>query len=106
VWALYPLKRDKKAAGKAFIKASKTAGIGLLVAAVVRYRDDPNREPRFTKHFSSWLNGECWDDEPIPSRATNAKPTTSDKMRSTIEQAQAMQDRMNQQDHNQLQIGA
>lgn len=39
-------------------------------------------------------------------KASTAKPTTSDKMRNTIEQAQALQDRMDQQNPNQLQIGA
>lgn len=106
VWALYPVKRDKKAAAKAFPKAAKTAGMDRLVSGIVSYRDDPNRDPRFTKHFSSWLNGECWEDEPIRASSGPAKQTTSDKMRNTIERAQALQDRMNQQDPNQLQIGA
>lgn len=38
------------------------------MAGVVRYRDDPNREATFTKHFSTWLNAGSWDDEPLPAR--------------------------------------
>ncbi|MFJ4288003.1 hypothetical protein ACIPY0_20370 [Paenarthrobacter nicotinovorans] len=68
VWALYPLKRDKKAAHKAWKKASKEVSHEDLCAGVVRYRDDPNRDPQFTKHFSTWLNAGSWDDEPLPAR--------------------------------------
>lgn len=68
VWALYPAKRDKKAAYKAYIKASKEVDYEALTAGVVRYRDDPNRTPQFTKHFSTWLNAGSWDDEPLPAK--------------------------------------
>jgi len=68
VWALYPAKRDKKAAYKAYVKAIKEVRLEDLMAGVVRYRDDPNREATFTKHFSTWLNAGSWDDEPLPAR--------------------------------------
>jgi hypothetical protein len=68
VWNLYPLKRDKKAAYKAYLKASKEVQKEALTEGVVRYRDDPNRTPQFTKHFSTWLNAGSWDDEPLPAR--------------------------------------
>jgi hypothetical protein len=68
VWALYPAKRDKKAAYKAYQKAAKEVDYETLTSGVVRYRDDPNRRPQFTKHFSTWLNAGSWDDEPLPSR--------------------------------------
>lgn len=67
VWNLYPLKRDKKAAYKAYLKASKEVNKEALIAGVVRYRDDPNRKPQFTKHFSTWLNAGSWDDELLPA---------------------------------------
>lgn len=67
VWNLYPLKRDKKAAYKAYVKASKEVDKEALTAGVVRYRDDPNRKPQFTKHFSTWLNAGSWDDEQLPA---------------------------------------
>ena len=68
VWNLYPLKRDKKAAYKAYLKASKEVDKEALTDGVVRYRDDPNRSPQFTKHFSTWLNAGSWDDEPLPAK--------------------------------------
>lgn len=69
LWNLYPAKRDKKAAYKAYQKAAKETDYETLAAGVVRYRDDPNREPKFTKHFGTWLNAGSWDDEPLPDRS-------------------------------------
>lgn len=72
LWNLYPAKRDKKAAYKAYQKAAKEADYETLAAGVVRYRDDPNREAQFTKHFGTWLNAGSWDDEPLPARGGRA----------------------------------
>lgn len=72
LWALYPARRDKKAAYKAYQKAIKEVDYETLTAGVVRYRDDPNREAKFTKHFGTWLNAGSWDDEPLPPRAGQA----------------------------------
>jgi hypothetical protein len=69
LWNLYPAKRDKKAAYKAYQKAAKEVEYETLAAGVVRYRDDPNREAKFTKHFGTWLNAGSWDDEPLPDRS-------------------------------------
>jgi hypothetical protein len=71
VWALYPAKRDKKAAYRAYQKAIKEVSHDDLTAGIVRYRDDPNREAQFTKHFSTWLNAGAWDDEPLPARGND-----------------------------------
>lgn len=73
LWALYPAKRDKKAAYKAYVKASKEVDYEALTEGVVRYRDDPNREPQFTKHFSTWLNAGSWDDEPLPVKSAGVQ---------------------------------
>jgi len=68
LWNLYPAKRDKKAAYKAYQKAAKDVDYETIAAGIVRYRDDPNREDKFTKHFGTWLNAGSWDDEPLPAR--------------------------------------
>ena len=62
------MKRDKKAAYRAYVKASKEVDYETLTAGIVRYRDDPNRQSQFTKHFGTWLNAGSWDDEPLPAR--------------------------------------
>lgn len=67
-WAAYPRKAGKGQARNAWSRAVRRGDPGEIIRGAERYRDDPNREDRFTKHASTWLNGECWDDEPLPSR--------------------------------------
>jgi hypothetical protein len=106
-WYLeYPRKESRASAEKAYTKARAQASFETLVEGARRYAADPNREKQFTKLPATWLNGGCWDDDPLPSRNPSGRPTTSDKMRNTVERARAAQDRMNQQNPNQLQIGA
>lgn len=77
-YALYPRKASKAEARRAFAKAVTKAPLDTLCAAAVRYRDDPNREPAFTKLPGTWLNGECWSDEPLPPRRNPAQRRQED----------------------------
>lgn len=68
-WSIYPLKREKPKAQRAFAKAAKRAnGIDSIIAGAVAYRDDPNRQDAYTKYPATWLNNDCWDDGPLPSK--------------------------------------
>lgn len=67
-WSVYPRKASKAGARKAWDKAVKKTNPRAIIAGAERYRDDPNRVDEFTKHAPTWLNGECWDDEPLPPR--------------------------------------
>lgn len=67
-WSVYPIKKDKPAARRAFEKALKRTDLETLVDGAKRYRDDPNREPRFTKYPATWLNNDGWDNGPEVSR--------------------------------------
>jgi hypothetical protein len=72
-WKVYPLHRDKRKAQKAWRKAIARLGVGsdgkpLIISGAIRYRDDPNREAQFTKYAEGWLNGDGWEDEPLPAR--------------------------------------
>ena len=71
-WFVYPRKESKGAARKAWTKAVSKASAAHIIAAAERYRDDPNREDGFTAHAATWLNGERWDDDPLPSRAQSS----------------------------------
>lgn len=79
-WAAYPAKVAKGAARKAWPKALKAAGdVERIIAGAERYAADPNREPGFTAHPSTWLNAERWDDDPLPPKVvTNRWPETPD----------------------------
>lgn len=76
-WKVYPLKTAKGAARKAWAKAVKAAGDpDRIVQGAYRFSLDPNRVDEFTPHPATWLNGERWDDGPLPARGTNgSKPT-------------------------------
>lgn len=70
-WAAYPKKAAKAKARIAFgrVVAGGTDPDAIIRAAV-RYRDDPQRDPRYTAHPTTWLNDERWEDqaaEPPPN---------------------------------------
>jgi hypothetical protein len=67
-WAVYPRRSDKRAAALALIRALKRAPLENILAGAARYRDDPGRVAKFTKMPATWLNHDCWDDDPLPSR--------------------------------------
>ena len=67
-YAVYPEKKAPADARKAFAQALKRAPAERIIAGAKRYRDDPNREPGYTKYPATWLRAGCWDDDPIPPR--------------------------------------
>ena len=72
-WQVYPRHRDKRKAFKAWRNAVARLGAtadarAAIIAGAIRYRDDPNRLDEFTKYAEGWLNGDGWEDEPLPSR--------------------------------------
>lgn len=67
-WKAYPLHRDKRKAQRAWRNAIRRASADAIRLGAIRYREDPNRLPQFTKYAEGWLNGDCWEDEPLPSR--------------------------------------
>ncbi len=73
----YPRKASRGLAEKAYIKARKKATADELLAGVRRYAADPNREQEFTKLPATWLNAGSWDDEPLPARGMQQRPTGS-----------------------------
>lgn len=101
-WYLeYPRKESKGVAEKAYAKARKLATAEQLVEGAIRYREDPNREPSFTKMPATWLNAKCWEDGPLPERGGVTKPSGSDR------RLQAGFDLLQQtRDAGQLELGA
>lgn len=65
-YKVYPRKSGKGAARKAFKAALKKVDLATLDRGrdlyIARLRAD-GTEDRYVKHPSSWLNGECWDDD-------------------------------------------
>lgn len=74
-WSVYPVKRDKPKAFKAFERAVRRAPAQRIIEGARRYRDDPHRDPTKTKYPEGWLNGDRWDDAELPSAVgTNGFP--------------------------------
>lgn len=87
-WKTYPRRVGKTAARRAFVKAVASGVTAETVIAGARaYADDPNREPEFTAHPSTWLNAGRWDDEPLPGRSVTKDRLSArrDAQRAVIE---------------------
>lgn len=59
-WQAYPRKLDKAKAFRAFKSALKRATFEDIMAGVLAYRNDPQRNPDYTKYPASWLNADSW----------------------------------------------
>jgi DNA-binding HxlR family transcriptional regulator len=66
-WDIYPLKRDKQAAERAWRKALRMTPPERIIAAARAYRDDPERKPDFTKYPATWLNAGAWENDYTPA---------------------------------------
>lgn len=62
-WQVYPNRKARGAAVRAWKTAVKKADPDVIIAAAEAYARDPKRDPEFTAHGSTWLNGERWLDE-------------------------------------------
>jgi hypothetical protein len=80
-WSIYPRKEAKGAARTAFIKACKKTSVESIIEGAKRFAQDPNRQPEFTAHASTWLNQERWSDTPLPSRGGTMTRTETSVMR-------------------------
>jgi len=60
-WTSYPRKLDKAKAFRAFRSALKRAKFEDILAGVIAYRNDPKRDPDYTKYPATWLNNDAWE---------------------------------------------
>lgn len=70
-WAVYPKRVAKQAARRAWDKAVKGGAVPERVVSAAREyaASRTGRDPQFTKHPATWLNGGCFEDEPDPQWA-------------------------------------
>lgn len=83
-WEAYPRKEGKLDAYNAWRSASHFNSASHLIAAAGRYRDNPNRDPRYTKTPTRWLNTRGWEDGP----AEPPRPTQPTRVPGWVERAQ------------------
>ncbi len=63
-WNACPKKVARVAAEKAYLKAREGTEAAILLAGIRRYAaGQDGKDPAFTKHPATWLNGGCWTDE-------------------------------------------
>lgn len=67
-WAVYPRTDDKQSARRAFDRVMRLVPFEAVLAGAARYRDDPNRDPAFTKYAATWLNAGSWENGALPPR--------------------------------------
>lgn len=60
-WNAYPRKLDKAKAFRAFKSALKRGKFEDILAGVLAYRNDPKRNPDYTKYPATWLNNDAWE---------------------------------------------
>lgn len=71
-WEVFPLKKGKGAAQRAWVKAVKKTDPSVIIEGARRYAEDPKRDPAYTKYPQGWLNDERWGDA---AQASVVKPT-------------------------------
>ena len=67
-WTVYPKKRAREEARKAWIAAIKRGADPkhIVDAAQAYARERFKQDPKYTKYPATWLNKGCYDDEPDP----------------------------------------
>jgi len=68
-YGAYPNKQDKSKAYKAFLTAIRRASFEDIMAGVIAYRNDPRRNPDYTKFPATWLNGDAWENAALTPEA-------------------------------------
>ena len=79
-WDRYPHKVSKKKACPAFFKALKRTTFDQLMEGLERYLTQDRRAlDGYVKDPTTWLNGDCWDDEPLRPAANGGPAPTAPK---------------------------
>ncbi|MEQ1755281.1 MAG: helix-turn-helix domain-containing protein [Micropepsaceae bacterium] len=64
-WEVYPRRVSRGAAQRAFQKALKRSQAKVIMDGATRYAiERKGQDTKYTKHPATWLNGDCWEDEP------------------------------------------
>jgi hypothetical protein len=69
-WKVYPSKKAKEAAWKAFKKLKVDDDFLAMLIKAINQQGLPSRDIQFVPHASTWLNGKRWEDE-ITAPTTN-----------------------------------
>jgi hypothetical protein len=80
LWAVYPRKTGKAPSRKAFDAALKLADFPTILAGAERYAEErAGQDSQYTKHATTWLHGQHWQDEPEPPRQMQPRAASPPK---------------------------
>lgn len=65
-WDIYPIKKAKGSAWKAFQKALERVSLTELMEKTRAYAESDLPDPQFIPHGATWLNADRWNDEIKP----------------------------------------
>ena len=69
-WSMVPKKVGRGQAEKAFCAALKKSDFQTLKDGIAAYKKSVNgTDPKYIKHPATWLNSQCWLDEPVKPKA-------------------------------------
>ena len=85
-WNAYPKKADKAKAFRAFRSALKRAKFEDILAGVIAYRNDPTRNPDFTKYPATWLSADSWENA---AALPEVRQATEEKRARELERSKA-----------------
>ena len=84
-WSIYPRRQGKGAAKKAWANAVKKVSMQEIIESAERFANDPNRDPEFTPHATTWLNQERWGDEALPAKGGKSMTRTESSVHRALE---------------------
>lgn len=96
-WPNFPRKVGKGQALKAYRTARKHFDCAAICGGAARYAAERRgADHNFTKHPATWLNGQCWDDEPAPPPSPRLTANAPPRERTLSD---ALRDRIGRNDH-------
>lgn len=80
-WAVFPLRRGKAPAEKAWSKAVRSTDPETIISGAARYRDELASlpDPPKTKWPQGWLTDRRWEDEPLPASNGHHEETIEER---------------------------
>jgi hypothetical protein len=78
-WSVYPRRTSKRAAVKAYESAVARSSHDAILAGAIRFANDPNLpQGEFIPYPTTWLNGDRWEDGPLPERTKSKEEQQND----------------------------